>query len=212
MMFINFSLFYLFSSFWLLSSIFVVFSINPIFSILFLIFSFCNASCLLFILNFEFLPIVFLVVYVGAIAILFLFILMMLNIKLTELHENFYNFLPISIIFGIIFIIELSTIFCLEFVSFEFLQNNTAFLLSDYLNYQNHDIKFLNFLTLQTNIKNLAQTIFSNYIFQFLLSGYILLFAMIATILITIQKTFIKKNQNIYYQILRDYKTAVINK
>ena len=87
-MFIKYNLFICFCAFCLISSIFVIWTKNPIFSVLFLIFSFFNVSALLLLFNFEFLPITFLVVYVGAVAVLFLFVLMMLNIKLAELIDN----------------------------------------------------------------------------------------------------------------------------
>jgi NADH-quinone oxidoreductase subunit J len=106
-MFISFGLFYLFAAFSILCSLFVITTKNPVFSILFLVLSFCNVSGLLFLFNFEFLPIAFLVIYVGAIAVLFLFVLMMLNIKLAELKENYFGFLPISIILSFVFIVEL---------------------------------------------------------------------------------------------------------
>ena len=96
-MLISLGLFYIISSFSILSSFFVIISKNPIFSVLFLILSFTNVSCLFFLFNFEFLPISFLIVYVGAIAVLFLFVLMMLNIKLAELQESYNNFWAISI-------------------------------------------------------------------------------------------------------------------
>jgi len=73
---------------------------------LFLILSFTNVSCLLFLFNLEFLPISFLVIYVGAIAVLFLFVLMMLNIKLAELQRNISGFLPFALLLGFTFIIE----------------------------------------------------------------------------------------------------------
>lgn len=100
-------LFYFFSSFCILSSIFVIMTKNPIFSILFLILSFVNMSCCLFLFNFEFLPLSFLVIYVGAIAVLFLFILMMLNIKLAILNQNFNNLLPFAIFFFAFFLLNL---------------------------------------------------------------------------------------------------------
>ena len=89
-------LFYFFGCLGIGSSMMVVLSRNPVFSVLFLILSFFNISALLFLLELEFLPIVFLVVYVGAVAVLFLFVLMMLNIKLAELRENTTHYLPIA--------------------------------------------------------------------------------------------------------------------
>jgi NADH-quinone oxidoreductase subunit J len=117
-MLISFSLFYLFSSFAILSSLFVIFTKNPVFSILFLISTFVNVSCLLFLFNFEFLPIAFLIIYVGAIAVLFLFVLMMLNIKLAELQGNFSTLLPVAGILGLIFLLEFLFLFRVEFVFF----------------------------------------------------------------------------------------------
>jgi NADH:ubiquinone oxidoreductase subunit 6 (subunit J) len=81
--------------------------------VLFLIFSFFNVAAVLFLFNFEFLPIAFLVIYVGAVAVLFLFVLMMLNIKLAELLETYYNVVPIGVIFGILFVYQL--LFLLRF-------------------------------------------------------------------------------------------------
>ena len=103
-MFLKYNLFVLISSFGLASSIFVVWTKNPIFSVLFLIFSFVNVSCLLFLFDFEFLPIAFLVVYVGAVAVLFLFVIMMLNIKLAELVNSYYHIVPVGLFFVFIMI------------------------------------------------------------------------------------------------------------
>ena len=103
LMFLTSSVFHIFSSLALISGTMVISSRNPIYSVLFLILTFFNLSCLLFILNIEFLPILFLIVYVGAIAVLFLFVLIMLNIKLSELKEGMKQYILISFIFGLIF-------------------------------------------------------------------------------------------------------------
>ena len=92
-MFLTSSVFHVFSSLALISGTMVIASRNPIYSVLFLILTFFNLSCLLFILNIEFLPILFLIVYVGAIAVLFLFVLIMLNIKLSELKEGMKQYI-----------------------------------------------------------------------------------------------------------------------
>lgn len=202
-------MFYFFACFLLLSAFFVILSINPIFSIMFLILAFSNVSCLLFTLNLEFLPIAFLVIYVGAVAILFLFVLMMLNIKLAELHETYYNFLPILIIFGVIFLIELLLIFCGVLTSFEFNQNSLI-LLSDFLFLNSHENNFINFITTNSNIQNISQALYHDFVYQFLLAGFVLLLAMVGAILITIEKTFLKKTQNVYYQVLRNYNNAIL--
>jgi len=123
-----FAFFCLFSSLALLSAILVIASKNPIYSVLFLILSFCNVSALLFLLNLEFLPITFLVVYVGAIAVLFLFVLMMLNIKLTELKSESSHFLPVACLLGIVFVLELFVMIRLEFLPLTFSFVHSPFL------------------------------------------------------------------------------------
>ena len=84
------SLHYFFITILLLSSLFVLISQNPVHSVLFLILAFCNASGILFLFNAEFLGLVFIIIYVGAIAILFLFVVMMLNVKIYSSSNNFY--------------------------------------------------------------------------------------------------------------------------
>jgi NADH-quinone oxidoreductase subunit J len=113
---ISVTLFYFFLSLAVLSSLLVILSPNPVYSVLFLILSFCNVSSLLFLLRLEFLPISFLVIYVGAIAVLFLFVMMMLNIKLTELKDESFHFAPIAFIFTVTFLVELFVLFRSEFV------------------------------------------------------------------------------------------------
>ena len=99
-------LFFLFSSLALVCSTMVISSRNPVYSVLFLILVFVNASGLLLLLGLDFFAMLFLVVYIGAIAVLFLFVVMMLNIKITELTENTLRYLPIGGLIGFIFIIE----------------------------------------------------------------------------------------------------------
>ena len=93
-------LFYVFACFALLSGIMVIRAKNPVYSVFFLILVFCNVSGLLLLLNLDFFAMVFLVVYVGAIAVLFLFVVMMLNVKLAEINDNILRYLPIGGVFG----------------------------------------------------------------------------------------------------------------
>ncbi len=210
-MFVKYNLFIIFSAFCLTSSIFVIWTKNPIFSVLFLIFSFFNVSALLFLFNFEFLPIAFLVVYVGAVAVLFLFVLMMLNIKLAELLENYYNIVPVGLIFGFIFIYQLLFLLRFEFELFDNLDKYSVFFLSDFSNISTIKTNFYNLNYAFTNIKLLGFALFSNYLYHFLISGLVLLLAMIAAIVLTLQKNFVNKTQNVYKQILKDYNNAIIS-
>ena len=209
-MLISYCLFYLFSSFAILSSLFVIFSKNPVFSILFLIFTFTNVSCLLFLFNFEFLPIAFLIIYVGAIAVLFLFVLMMLNIKLSEIQENYSTLVPITIIFAIIFLVELFLLFRTEILILDNLNNVSLVFLFDALNISAAKINFYEFIGLHNNLKIIGVSLFSDYLFMFLIACFILLLAMVAAIILTIQRSFVSKTQNIYTQIMADYNKSII--
>jgi NADH:ubiquinone oxidoreductase subunit 6 (subunit J) len=103
-------LFYLFASLSIASGVMVIRARNPVHSVLFLILVFCNAAGLLLLLGLDFFAMIFLVVYVGAIAVLFLFVVMMLNIKVAELNESLSRYLPIGGLIGIIFLCEIFAI------------------------------------------------------------------------------------------------------
>ena len=205
------TIFYIFTTLSILSSVFVVFSRNPIFSVLFLIFSFFNVSCILFLFNFEFLPVSFLVIYVGAVGVLFLFVLMMLNIKLAELNNNNFSYLPLAFILGALFICELLFLSRFELNLLNLFHESALTFLSDYTNFWLINYEFLEFLGSFSNIKVISYALYTNYLYNFLLSGIILLLAMIAAIVLTLQKKFVTKSQNIYNQILRDFKVALVH-
>lgn len=200
--------FCLFSSLALLSSVLVIVSKNPVYSVLFLILTFCNVSALLFLLNLEFLPITFLIVYVGAIAVLFLFVIMMLNIKLSELSTQKIHFLPIvSLLIGI-FAFEIFLLMRLEFLPLTFSFAHAS-LLSDF---SNQNVNFLSssfFYSNEHNMRLIGQILFVEYSLQFVVVGYILLFAMLGAIVLTLQKTFLSKSQAVYFQVLRDFNACV---
>ena len=80
---------------------------NPVHSVLFLILSFIASSALLFFLEVEFIPFIFIVVYVGAIAVLFLFVVMMLDIKITTVNKDLLKYFPIGSLIGLFFLIEI---------------------------------------------------------------------------------------------------------
>ena len=124
-------LFYFFCFFVLFSAFMVIRAKNPVYSVLFLILVFCNSAGLLLLLNLDFFALIFLIVYVGAIAVLFLFVVMMLNIKLTEVHESIFHYLPIGGFVGFIFFLEFYFLFNQEIVPLHldnFSQQNASFL------------------------------------------------------------------------------------
>ena len=99
--------FYLFAGICVASAVMVIASKNPVHSVLFLILAFVNAAGLFVLMGAEFLAMILVVVYVGAVAVLFLFVIMMLDVDFTELREGFIQYLPVGIVIGGIFMFEL---------------------------------------------------------------------------------------------------------
>ena len=99
--------FYLFAGVCVASAVMVIVSRNPVHSVLFLILAFVNASGLFILMGAEFLAMILVVVYVGAVAVLFLFVIMMLDVDFVELREGFLEYLPIGLVIGAIFPVEL---------------------------------------------------------------------------------------------------------
>src|SRR5579859_6850695 len=99
--------FYLFASICVASAVMVIVSRNPVHSVLFLILAFVNASGLFILMGAEFLAMILVVVYVGAVAVLFLFVIMMLDVDFTELREGFMAYLPVGLVIGGVFLFEL---------------------------------------------------------------------------------------------------------
>src|ERR1700710_206785 len=99
--------FYFFSAILIASAVMVIAARNPVPSVLFLILAFFNAAGLFVLLGAEFLAMILIVVYVGAVAVLFLFVVMMLDIDFAELREGFLEYLPIGLVIGAVFLAEL---------------------------------------------------------------------------------------------------------
>jgi NADH-quinone oxidoreductase subunit J len=99
--------FYLFAGVCVASAVMVIASRNPVHSVLFLILAFVNAAGLFILMGAEFLAMILVVVYVGAVAVLFLFVIMMLDVDFAELRQGFLNYLPFGMVIGVIFLAEL---------------------------------------------------------------------------------------------------------
>src|ERR1700759_2927804 len=102
--------FYLFSAVLVASAVMAVFSRNPVHSVLFLILSFFNAAALFILLGAEFVAMILVIVYVGAVAVLFLFVVMMLDINVVVIREGFLKYLPVGALIGIILLVELAVV------------------------------------------------------------------------------------------------------
>src|SRR3712207_3969388 len=104
---VNAAFFYLFATITIASGFMVIASRNPVQSVLFLIFAFVNAAGLFLLMGAEFLAMILVVVYVGAVAVLFLFVVMMLDVDFTELREGYLQYLPIGALVGFLLLAEL---------------------------------------------------------------------------------------------------------
>nr|ART65145.1 Nad6 [Gracilaria changii] len=190
MMQVDILLFTVFSILALFASLMVISLSNAVHSVLFLILVFCNVASLLILLGAEFLSFMLLIVYVGAIAVLFLFVVMMLNIKRTSTKQSFFSIVPIGIIIFLILFNQLSSV--LDILNISHLkQNNLVW--TSWISESNNI----------TNIQAIGNVLYTQYCFLFILSGLILLVAMIGAIVLTMhQRTDVKK-QKIELQLNR---------
>lgn len=185
---------YIFSSLSLVCALMVITSVNPVHSILFLILVFCNISGLLFILGAEFIAIMFIIVYVGAIAVLFLFVVMMLNIQTYSWNSNFWTVKFFSVFLISIFLFTFLTLLNIDLSSFSDL--------SLYFNYI--DLIWVNWFSYtykSTHIKAIGSVLYTTYDFVFELCGIVLLVAMINAILLTLHQRLDSKKQIIDLQM-----------
>jgi len=187
--------FYLFSAVILLSSLMVISSKNPVHSVLFLILTFFNAAGLFVILHAEFLAMILIIVYVGAVAVLFLFVVMMLDVNFTKSKENVLHYMPFGLFIGAVFVCELIIVLInskLDLANIKILSNPFA--------------KFSN----MTNTQALGSVLYTDYILYFQLSGVILLVAMIGSIVLTLRDRTGVRRQIIGVQLERNSSSTVL--
>jgi NADH-ubiquinone oxidoreductase chain 6 len=197
-------IFSFFSSLTLLSGVMVIQARNPVHSVLFLILVFFNAAGLLVLLGLDFFAMIFLVVYVGAIAVLFLFVVMMLNIKIAEINEKRLRYLPIGGVLGLLFLFEILLIVDNDLIPL--LLYNTE----NFLEFKN--LSFINWsenLQTVTNIQAIGNLVYTYYFYFFLMSSIILLIAMIGAIVLTMQKGIRIKRQQVFLQNTRDFAKTI---
>ena len=180
-------LFFIVSIIIITSSLLVILSKNPIHSVLFLILVFFNTAILFLFSGAEFLAMILLIVYIGAVAVLFLFVIMMLDINTAKLRQGFLNYLPIGLFVGFIILLEL--LYVISQSKLIFLTKNIT------------ENKITN--EIFENTKIIGNVLYTDYFLLFQLSGIILLVAMIGAILLTLRKREGAKKQNIYRQILK---------
>ena len=188
------TLFFLIS---IISSIMVIVSKNPLHSIIYLILVFCNIVFILLLQEIEFLSMVFLIVYIGAIAVLFLFVIYMLNLKIIELNELNWQY-SIGILFSLISLIKLIIFFLNKDFNFiNYYYNNIDYI--KFFEYNNWYSYYYN----DSNLSVISIILYRyNYII-FIIISIILLVAMVGVIILTSSKTLNIKEQNIYEQTFR---------
>ncbi|MBW0144926.1 NADH-quinone oxidoreductase subunit J [Sphingomicrobium clamense] len=184
--------FYLFATLTILSAILVVFARNPVHSVLWLITAFFNAAGLVFLLGAEFIAIMLILVYVGAVAVLFLFIVMMLDIDFAKLRSGFTANLPFGILIALVLLAEIIIAV-------------TASKAGPIIGDKPVD-------TAQPNIVAFGELMFTRYLVPFELSGLILLVAMIGAIVLTHRDRGDNRGQKISRQVDRDPDEAVVLK
>ena len=194
-------LFYLFSIILLFSSFMVIVVKNSIYAVLFLVLSFIAASGMLLLLKCEFLALMFIIIYVGAIAVLFLFVVMMLDLKVTSDKKDILKYFPFGSIIGGVFLTEIL------FVVNEAFQSNPyteTFLENTHFNWYSRIENF-------TEIQSIGQVVYTQYVLQFLIAGNVLLLATIAAVVLTINTgSSNDKKQVIFRQLSRSYKNVLV--
>ena len=188
--------FYIFSFVMLLSALMVISTKNPVHSVLFLILAFLNAAGIFVILHAEFLAMILIIVYVGAVAVLFLFVVMMLDIKTTIEKSNILQYMPIGLFIGFVFIAELVIVLI-----------NTKLELSNMQILSNPLNKFAEL----SNTKAIGSVLYTDYILHFQLAGAILLVAMIGSIVLTLRERTGVKRQSVAEQLSRSSKIDLVD-
>src|SRR6476469_9467376 len=184
--------FYLFAGVCVASAVMVIVSRNPVHSVLFLILAFVNASGLFVLMGAEFLWMVLIFVYVGAVATLFLFVIMMLDFDFTELRSGFLEYLPIGLVIGAIFLAELLLVGGGWVINAGVAKSITAAIPNNV-----------------SNTEALGLVLYTRYIYYFQIAGMVLLVAMIGAIVLTLRHKANVKRQDINVQNARTPELAM---
>jgi NADH-quinone oxidoreductase subunit J len=176
---------------------------NAIYSVLFLVLSFLAAASLLFLLKCEFLSLIFILIYVGAIAILFLFVVMMLDLKMSNKKETTLKYFPFGFIIGTVFLTEIVLVIGETFKSNPYKDSVLS----------NFYINWFDKIDVFTEIQAIGQVVYTQYVLQFLVAGNVLLLATLAAVVLTMNMESKKnyKTQVIFKQLSRNYKNVLIN-
>ncbi len=184
--------FYLFSAMMIGAAFMVISARNPVHSVLFLILAFFNAAGLFVVLGAEFLAMILVVVYVGAVAVLFLFVVMMLDVDFAELKQGFLQYLPVGGLIGVVVLVEVAFVVGAWTIG---------------------PVSIANVATPMppgvTNTMALGRVLYTQYVYLFEAAGLILLTAMVGAIVLTLRHKAGVKRQNVAIQNARTPAEAV---
>lgn len=187
--------FYMFAAILVFSALMVITARNPVHSVLFLILGFFNAAGLFVLLGAEFIGMILVIVYVGAVAVLFLFVVMMLDINFAALRKGAMQYVPVGIVIGGLLLLELCTLYLAWEPHAGALAQRAAPVPVDDAGV--------------TNTQALGQLIYTDYIYAFQISGLILLVAMVGAIVLTLRRRPDVRRQRVADQFARTREETV---
>ena len=187
-------LFYLFSFIMIASAFMVILARNPVHSVLFLILCFFNSAGIFLILGAEFLAFILVIVYVGAVAVLFLFVVMMLDVEFKSISSTVISYLPIGLTIGVIILAELMLVLFTWKRDYSVVDNLSATIDTQY-----------------SNTEIIGLVLYTDNILFFQLAGLILLASMIGAIILTVNHRPSAKRQDINKQVERDAESSIKN-
>lgn len=186
--------FYLFAAIAIASAFLVIAARNPVHSVFFLILTFFNAAGLFMLAGAEFLALLLVVVYVGAVAVLFLFVVMMLDVDFAELRQGFLQYLPIGALIAVILVLELALVLGASVIDAD-IALNTGLPMPP--------------LEEISNIEAIGLVLYTDYVYFFQAAGMVLLVAMIGAIVLTLRHREGVKRQDINVQNARTPDAAI---
>lgn len=188
--------FYLFAAVTIASAFMVISSRNPVHAVLFLILAFVNAAGLFMLTGAEFLAMILIVVYVGAVAVLFLFVVMMIDVDFAQMRQGMLQYAPIGVVVGIVLLLELLLVAGSAFIAPE-AGLGSALPISNTVD----------------NTRAIGQVLYTRYVFLFMGAAAVLLVAMIGAIVLTLRHRPGIKRQSTAAQLARDPREALkVNK
>ena len=186
--------FYMFAIIAVAAAFMVIVARNPVHSVLFLIVAFFNSAGLFVLLGAEFLAMILIIVYVGAVAVLFLFVVMMLDVDFAELKAGFIRYMPVGAAVGALLLVELLLVLVTWVIDPQIAATATSPIPP---------------VSEVSNTEAIGRILYTKYVYFFQAAGVILLVAMIGAIVLTLQHKPNVKRQNVAEQIARDPKAAV---